>query len=141
MSLNSRNKNQYGAETVPFESAEEAWFWFIAAQEAKESGARFVAGSGLFPRPCEPIDILKTVDQLYRKRRLLRDHVLVLRHYGRRHMSPDPRRIKEARAHVIWEEALERIEEVLISKKIVRNDIRTPRQGWHNDALIMMGDA
>lgn len=140
MSSYRKNQSEHGAETIPFESAEEAWFWFIAAQEAKNAGARVVAGSGVFPRPCEPIDILKAVDQLHRKRRLLRDHILVLRHYGRRHMSPDPRRVKEARAHALWEEALERIEEVLISKKIVRRDIWKPRAGWQNDALIMMGD-
>ncbi len=141
MSSDYKNKNEYGTETIPFESAQEAWFWFISAQEAKASGARIVAGSGLFPRPCEPIDILKAVDQLHRKRRLVRDHLLVLRHYGRRHMAPDPRRAKEARADALWEEALERLEEVLIAKKIVRRDIWQPRAGWQNDAFIMLGDA
>lgn len=77
---------------VPFDSTEDAWFWFIAAQQAREDGARFVAGAGLYPRPCEPSDILKILDRLYRNRRLLMDHVLVLRHYGRRMLPPDPRR-------------------------------------------------
>ena len=67
-------------KTIPFDSAEEAWFWFIAAQEARNDGARFAAGQAMFPRPCEPIDILKALDCLYRNRRLLRDHLLVLRH-------------------------------------------------------------
>ena len=141
MGLYSKNKSRQGADTVPFESATEAWFWFIAAQEAKDSGARIIAGSGLFPRPCEPVDILKAVDRLYRKRRLLRDHLLVLRHYGRRHISPDPRRRKEARAYILWEEALDRIEDVLVAKKIVQRDIHQPCTGWHNDAHVMMGDA
>ena len=39
---------------MPFESAEEAWFWFIAAQQAKCDGARFMSGAGDVPRPCEP---------------------------------------------------------------------------------------
>ena len=39
---------------VPFPSAEEAWFWFIQAQEAKAAGARVRAGLGLTERPCEP---------------------------------------------------------------------------------------
>ncbi len=102
-----------------FESAEEAWFWFIQAQAARNDGARFTMGSGLIPRPCEPLDILKVVDRLYRNRRLLMDHLLVLRHYGRRMMAPDPRRIKEARAAKLWDEALERIEAPLIRKGIV----------------------
>ena len=106
-------------ETIPFETAEEAWFWFISAQAAKNDGARYVSGAGLYPRPCEPVDILKALDTLYRNRRLQRDHLLVLRHYGRRQMPPDPDRIKEHRAYKLWCEALERIEEILIRKGIV----------------------
>jgi len=106
-------------DTTPFESAQEAWFWFIAAQDAKNDEARFVAGAGLYKRPCEPIDILKILDRLHRNRRLQRDHLLVLRHYGRRNMAPDRFREKEKRAHDIWVEALERLEEVMIAKGIV----------------------
>ncbi len=104
---------------IPFQSVEEAWFWFIAAQQARNDGARYVAGAGDIRRPCEPVDILKVLDSLYRKRRLFRDHFLVLRHYGRRFMAPDPRRVKEQRAHILWKEALERIEPVLEKKGII----------------------
>ena len=106
-------------EAVPFESAEEAWFWFIKAQEAKNEGARFTSGLSLTPRACEPTDILKILDGLYRNRRLVRDHLLVLRHYGRRQMPPDLRRIKEVRAHKLWNEALDRIEPILVRKGII----------------------
>jgi len=106
-------------DTTPFESAQEAWFWFMAAQDAKNDGAKFVAGAGLYKRPCEPIDILKVLDRLHRNRRLDRDHLLVLRHYGRRHMPPDQFRAKEKRSFHVWSEALERIEKVLIAKGIV----------------------
>jgi hypothetical protein len=109
----------FGVEGVPFESAEEAWFWFMAAQEAGNEGARLSAGSGLYPRPCEPVDILKVLDRLYRQRRLLRDHLLVLRHYGLRHMAPDPCRPRERKARRLWDEALERIGSVLESKGIL----------------------
>ena len=70
MARNTKEKlNKYndgfGAErTVPFDNVEEAWFWFIAAQAARNDGARFVAGAGLQIRPCEPIDILKVLDGL-----------------------------------------------------------------------------
>lgn len=107
-------------ETTPFDSAEEAWFWFIQAQAARDDGARFSAGQGTFPRPCEPVDILKVVDRLYRQRRLLMDHLLVLRHYGRRLMAPDARRIKEAKAFKLWSEALERMTPTFERKGIVR---------------------
>ena len=106
-------------DTTPFENAAEAWFWFMAAQDAKNDGAKFTAGAGLYKRPCEPVDILKVLDRLHRNRRLHRDHLLVLRHYGRRHMAPDPFRDKEKRSHYLWKEALERIEGVLVAKGIV----------------------
>ncbi len=110
----------YHTDPIPFESAEEAWFWFIAAQQARAEGARFTAGLSHAPRPCEPIDILKALDRLYRSRRLMLDHFRVLRHYGLRHMAPDPRRPNEAKAHTLWEEAMMRLETVLEKKGIVR---------------------
>lgn len=118
-------------EIVPFSSAEEAWFWFINAQQARNDGARFVAGQGTLPRPCEPVDILRIVDRLYRHRRLLRDHLLVLRYYGRRHMPPDGRRVREMRAHKIWSEAMERMEGAFVRKGIVE----PPRKIPLNDSL------
>jgi hypothetical protein len=123
-------KQQPTAGIVPFASAEEAWFWLVAAQEARTDGARVVAGQGKLPRPCEPVDILRVVDRLYRQRRLMRDHLLVLRYYGKRRLPPEPRRLREARAFTIWTEALERIEAVLIAKGIV-GKIQTPvNQEW-----------
>lgn len=112
-------KQQPTAGIVPFESAEEAWFWFINAQQARHDGARVMAGQGTMVRPCEPVDILRVLDRLYRQRRLLRDHLMVLRYYGRRRMPPDSRRVREMRAHKIWSEALERLESALIGKGIV----------------------
>lgn len=125
----------YGdVQAVLFKNAEEAWFWFIAAQEARTSGARFVAGCGAYPRPCEPLDILKVLDQLYRNRRLIKDHFLVLRHYGRRYMAPDNRRSKELCAYKLWNEALDIISPVLESKGIIEpQDIIA--QNWVNEAL------
>ncbi len=110
---------QPDVETIPFDSVEELWFWFIQAQQARNDGARFTMGTGLIARPCEPTDILKVLDRLHRKRRLLMDHLLVLRHYGRRMMPPDPERAKEALAHKLWVEALERMEPVLQRKGIL----------------------
>ena len=120
---------------VPFSDAEEAWFWFIAAQEARTDGARFVSGQGICPRPCEPLDILKVLDRLYRTRRLMRDHLMVLRHYGRRRLSPDPYRAKEQRAHHLWREALERIGEVLEGKRIIEPQ-KQPHENWAQEAML-----
>ncbi|MBP7334926.1 hypothetical protein [Niveispirillum sp.] len=108
------------AGTTPFDSVEEAWFWFISAQEAKQAGARVKAGQGLIARPCEPSDILGVVDRLHRQRRLLRDHLLVLAHYGRRQMAPEADRRREMRDHGLWVEALSILAPVLRGKGIVR---------------------
>jgi hypothetical protein len=117
-------RQQLKQENVPFESAEQAWFWFISSSEARNDGARIVAGQGLVPRPCEPIDILRIVDRLYRVRRLQKDHLLVLRYYGRRHLPPDHRRIREMRACKIWHEAMARMESVMEKKGIVERPHR-----------------
>lgn len=109
-----------GEDVCPFTSAEEAWFWFVQAQTARAEGARIVAGVGASARPCEPVDIFRCLERLYRARRLVMDHILVLRYYGRRMMAPDPRRAKEIRAHGLWTEALGRLEDVLIGKGIVQ---------------------
>ncbi len=114
---NSLNKN-----IVPFDTVEEAWFWFILAQQAKVEGARYTAGLSITPRPCEPSDILKILNNLYRNRLLLWEHMLVLRHYGRRQLAPDPQRVKEVRAHKLWLEAMQRLEPALIRKKIMHDN-------------------
>lgn len=134
-------KKSSNAQTTPFDNAEEAWMWFIVAQEARNDGARTAAGLGLTHRPCEPTDILKCVDRLYRHRRLVMDHLLVLRHYGKRQLSPDPRRIKEVRAFALWKEALERLEPILVRKGIVRPKLSLPRPGryWSHTAIIYEG--
>lgn len=122
------------APTQPFDTAEEAWFWFIAAQEARVDGARFSAGLGQIPRPCESIDILKVLDKLYRNRTLLREHLLVLRHYGRRRLPPDPLRVKEMRAHTLWEEALDALGDAFEEKGIIRPRFNQMIK-WHTEAL------
>ena len=133
----SQTTNLQGAE--PFASAEEAWFWFMVAQAAKNDGARITAGQGAVTRPCEPSDIFQALNRLYRQRRLRMDHIRVLKHYGERHMAPDPRRPKELRAYLIWNEALARLEAVLEAKGIVRKAAWFNPQAaanWIHDVMI-----
>lgn len=106
-------------DTLPFKNAEEAWFWFIQAQTARNEGAKIVAGAGIAPRPCEPVDIIKALEKLYRNRRVSMDQVMVLRNFGRQLLSPDPRRPKEKHAYFLWHDALDKLEEILILKRIV----------------------
>ena len=109
-----------GLRVESFLNAEEAWFWFIAAMKAREDGARIVAGMGHVPRPCEPVDIYKAVERLYRNRRLLIDHIKILRHYGRRGVAPDQYYAREMIAHRLWREALQILEISLKAKGIVQ---------------------
>lgn len=129
-------------ETTAFESAEEAWFWFILAQKARNEGARGGAGRALAARPCEPSDILQCVDRLYRHRRLSMDHILVLRHYGKRQMAPDKSRVKEVQASALWNEAMERLEPVLMRKGIICTpEVLAPRAGsfWTQSTMSYQG--
>lgn len=106
---------------VPFGTAEETWFWFVQANQARLEGAR--KNSGGVMRPCEPIDILRILDRLYRTRRLLMDHLRVLKFYGARMMPPERFRKSEARAHSLWREAMQVMEPVFIAKKIMREPL------------------
>lgn len=108
------------APGTPFCTAEEAWFWSVQAQEARAAGARCAAGLALVERPCEPFDVIRAVDRLYRQRRLVRDHLHVLVHYGRRLMPPDPDRRHEQRASMLWREAFDHISPLLRDKGIVQ---------------------
>ncbi len=107
-------------DPIPFGNAEEAWFWFVQAYDARRTGARFTAGLGTVSRPCEPLDVMRTVERLYRQRRLLRDHLCVLIHYGRRLSAPDPVRRREQRAWGLWREAFQSITPILKRKGIVQ---------------------
>lgn len=108
---------------VPFDTTEQAWFWFVEANQARNDGARFGSRKGGVPRPCEPIDILKSLERLYRNRMLSWDHILVLNHYGKRLVRPDAERVRETRASMLWDQAIKRLDAVLKRKAIVRDSI------------------
>lgn len=107
-----------GDEITLFKDAEEAWFWFIQAYDARQDGARITAHQGLYKRPCEPSDILKICERLRRHRRLDMNHFRIMRHYGQRMMAPDPSITKERFAHRLWIEAMDILGEVLVAKDI-----------------------
>lgn len=108
-----------GPRTEPFASAEEAWFWTMAALVARRDGARIVAGLGRVPRPCEPDDVIRCLDRLYRQRRVDLVHARILRIWGERGTSPDPRAPRERGDATLWREALGRLEWPLRVKGIV----------------------
>jgi hypothetical protein len=103
----------------PFRSAEEAWFWTMAALTARREGARFSANLGRLVRPCEPDDVVKCLDALYRRRCINLAHVRVLRVWGDRQVGPDRNFPGEHMEWRHWREALDRLEWPLRVKGIV----------------------
>lgn len=113
----------------PFDSAEEAWFWTMAALVARRDGARIVAGAGLVQRPCEPDDVVRCLDRLYRQRRIDLQHARILRIWGERQTAPDPRAQRERGDSRLWREALSRLDWPLRSKGIVSGGLPAPAGG------------
>jgi hypothetical protein len=111
------------ARVEAFASAEEAWFWTMAALTARRDGARIVAGAGTTQRPCEPDDVVRVLDRLYRQRRIDLAHARVLRVWGERGASPDARSPSEARDAQLWTEAMQRLEWPLRVKGIVAGGV------------------
>ncbi|MDJ0386738.1 hypothetical protein QMO56_01315 [Roseomonas sp. E05] len=107
----------------PFGSAEEAWFWTMAALVARREGARVVAGAGRVQRPCEPDDVVKCLDRLYRQRRIDLVHARIMRLWGERGAAPDPRHASEKADWRIWNEAMQRLDWPLRMKGIVAGPV------------------
>lgn len=105
---------------VPFTSAEEAWFWTMSALVARRDGARISAGKGLVARPCEPDDVVKCLDRLYRQRRIELAHARIMRIWGERGTAPSPHHVSERGDARLWREAMSRLEWPLRVKGIVR---------------------
>ena len=105
--------------TEPFHSAEEAWFWTMAALTARREGARYTANQGRIGRPCEPDDIVKCLDALYRHRRIGLTHARIMRIWGERRASPNPAHTRERGDWRLWREAMDRLEGQLRIKGIV----------------------
>ncbi len=102
----------------PFLSAEEAWLWFSRCQLARLNGERFSAGHGT-ARPCDPDDVYRAVDGLYRRRLLLKRHMEVLARFGTRLAPPDPWQGDEREQASLWDEAMDVLSPVLKTKGIV----------------------
>ena len=110
--------NLAATRPVPFPTAESAWFWCMAALAARRDGARytFVLRS---ERPCEPDDIVKALDTLYRRRRIDLVHARILRVWGERQVAPNPSYAGEGCDWLLWREALFRLEWPLRVRGIV----------------------
>lgn len=105
------------APVEPFRSAEQAWFWTVAALAARHAGATRPGGS--VPRPCDPDDVMRCLDLLYWRKRIDLSHARVLRAWGERGVAPDGRHPAERREARLWEEAMDRLDWPLRVRGIV----------------------
>jgi hypothetical protein len=81
----------------------------MAALIARREGARYTAGKGLVRRPCDPDDVVKCLDGLYRQRRIDLAHARILRIWGERQIAPSREVAVEQHDHWLWMQALERL--------------------------------
>ncbi len=117
--LTTRRPVRLNPHTQPFDSAAQAWLWTMAALIARREGARYTANKGVVARPCDPDDVVKCLDGLYRQGRINLAHARVLRLWGERQMPPSPAVAAEGHDHKLWVEALERLAWPLRVKGIV----------------------
>jgi hypothetical protein len=101
----------------PFRSAEQAWFWTMAALAARHEGRARSPVS--IRRNCEPDDIVRCLDTLYRRRRITLAHARILRLWGERQNAPDGAYAGERADWQLWSEALQRLEWALRVKGII----------------------
>jgi hypothetical protein len=104
---------------LPFADAAQAWLWTMAALTARREGARYTANKGSVSRPCDPDDVVKCLDGLYRQQRITLSHARVLRLWGERQIAPSAQVAAERHDHRLWVEALSRLEWPLRVKGIV----------------------
>ena len=112
----------YGVGGTPFVDAANAWWWALDCLDARAEGARGTS-SLRKGRPCEPDDVVKCLDALYRRRRLDLVHARILRIWGERQCAPNPAYAGERCDHRLWREALGRLEWPLRVKGIVGRDV------------------
>jgi hypothetical protein len=86
---------------------------------ARREGARYSAGLGKIARPCEPDDVVKCLDTLYRRRRIDLAHARILRIWGERRIAPNPAYVGERSDWRLWREAVGALEWPLRVKGIV----------------------
>jgi hypothetical protein len=91
----------------------------MAALIARREGARYSSNKGRVRRPCDPDDVVKCLDGLYRQRRIDLAHARILRIWGERQMAPSPTVTSEHYDRELWVEALGRLEWPLRVKGIV----------------------
>ncbi|MCK5777798.1 MAG: hypothetical protein KAH11_03335 [Rhodospirillales bacterium] len=104
---------------VRFSSAEEAWFWFMRTEKARAEKAKAAQGDAVYDRPCLPDDVYAIVSRLHRAHELCDLHLEVMGEYGFLDRPPFPDVDEEAVDWIIWLDAFDVLEPLLIDRGIV----------------------
>lgn len=107
-----------GSYSMPFSYADEAWIWAMGALASRRDGERAFGRSGVV-RPCEPDDVIKCLDMVYKTGRVTLAHARVLAKWGERRLPPSARHLSEAEDARLWDEALVHLGFALRMKGIV----------------------
>lgn len=102
-----------------FDTAEEAWFWFMRSEKARAERAKADHARSLYDRPCDPDDLFRWVRQLYDGGALTAGHVMVMGHYGFLDRHPDRNVDGEVVDYIIWIDAFDTLEPTLVEKGVV----------------------
>jgi len=108
------------SDPVPFENAEEAWFWGVKGVKCRMDGARMLPGMSQAERPCEAVDVVNCATQLRRSQRLSEQEIAVLFLYGQYNVPPRILDAKHAKAAIVWEHALNVLGKKLEQKGIIK---------------------
>ncbi len=119
--LNVKDEKFYLTEENPnqvlFDSAEEAWFWYCKYEEKSFSKSN---SSNKIIRPCYLDDIYIVVSKLYLARKISERHLKTLIKYGKMQVVPDHRILEEQEEALWWDDAMDKLETILMKKGIVR---------------------
>lgn len=97
-------------QTTRFPDAASAWFWTMRVLLARQTGAPEPVG------PCQPDDVIRCVDRLYRQHRIDMAHARVLRIWGERGTAPDATAPGDRR---LWQHAIAALDWPLRTQGIV----------------------
>ena len=115
-----RNKNLSetdACKTTPFDSSEEAWFWYCLCESLKNERAHNYEAKII--RPCESSDIAIAVKRLLCEGTIRPEHLKVLTKYGFEQVPPHPHFGDSLKICNLWKEALSFLENLLRKKGIV----------------------
>ena len=114
-------RRTHDAETaLPFRTAEDAWLWTMAALIARRDGASAAWRPDGPARPCDPDDVVRAIDILYRDRTIELLHARILRIWGERQRAPCCTRPLQRSDWRLWHQALGHLEWALRARGIVR---------------------